>query len=65
MERWLVQILNQAKKLCSPSVLDNIRVSVQKMVDHAATTENPWDDVFAWIIQMIVGKPGATAEPDD
>lgn len=65
MERWLVTILNQAKKMCSPSVLENIRVSVQKMVDHAETTDNPWDDVFAWIIQMIIGKPGSTSETSE
>jgi len=65
MEKWLVTILNQAKKMCSPSVLENIRQSVQKMVDHAATTDNPWDDIFAWIIQMLVGKPESTTEPSE
>lgn len=65
MEKWLVTILDQAKRMASPSILENIRQSIQEMVDHAATTENPWDDIFAWILQMIVGKPGSTSEPDE
>lgn len=65
MEKWLVQILAQALRLASPAVVKNCRESVEKMVEHAATTENPWDDILAWILQMIVGKPGAATQPSD
>ena len=65
MEKWLVTILQQAKKMASPAVLENIRKAVQQMVDHAATTDNPWDDILAWILQMIVGKPASTTEPSE
>jgi type IV secretory pathway VirB2 component (pilin) len=65
VEKWLVTILGKAKEMASASVMGNIRTSVQEMVDHAATTDNPWDDIFAWILQMIVGKPGDTTKPID
>ena len=65
MEKWLVTILKQAILMASPAILENFRKSIQEMVEHAATTDNPWDDIFAWILQMIVGKPGSTTEPDE
>ncbi|KKN18852.1 hypothetical protein LCGC14_0951610 [marine sediment metagenome] len=65
MERWLITILANAKKMASPAILENIRESVQQMVNHAKTTENPWDDIFAWIMQMIVGKHGESTDKDE
>ena len=65
MEKWLVTILKQAILMASPAILENFRKSIQEMVEHAATTDNPRDDIFAWILQMIVGKPGSTTEPDE
>ena len=62
MEKWLVTILRHSMEMASPSILDNLRMSIQAMVDHAATTENPWDDIFAWILQSLVGKPGSTSK---
>lgn len=65
MEKWLFTILQQAKKKASPALLENLRTSMQGMVDHAATTDNAWDDIYAWIMQSLVGKPGDTTEPSE
>lgn len=62
VEKWMVTILKHAMQMASPSIIENIRKSVQEMVDHAATTENPWDDIFAWLLQVIVGKPGSSVQ---
>jgi hypothetical protein len=65
MEKWLVTIIKQAIKMASPAIIENLRRTVQEIVDHAATTENPWDDILAWILQLLVGKPGDTTETDE
>jgi len=65
MEKWLATLIKQALKLASPAVVKNLREAIQKMVDHAETTENPWDDIIAFLLQMIVGKPGDTTETDE
>ena len=65
MNKWLFIILAKAIAAASPQIVENIRQLMQEMVDKAAKTENPWDDVICELMQTIVGKPGAKVEEHD
>ena len=58
MNRWLFMILSKVIMMASPQILEDLRKRIQEMVERAAVTENPWDDIFVGMIQMMVGKPG-------
>lgn len=65
MNKWILTILHKAMAMATPAILEGFRTSVQEMVDHAKTTVNPWDDILAWLFQLIVGKPGASTQDVD
>lgn len=62
MENWVMGIFKVIMKAASPEIVENIRSMVQEIVTRAAATPNPWDDIFASLLQMIVGKPGQKVE---
>jgi len=58
MENWVIGIFRTIMKAASPEIIENIRGMVQELVTRAAATPNPWDDIFAGLLQTLVGKPG-------
>lgn len=63
VSKLLFTVITKALSLASPEIAEGIRQFVQEMVDRAAKTPNPWDDVFCDLLQGIVGKPGARINP--
>jgi hypothetical protein len=57
MNDIIVNIIKMFLTVASPEIVKMIRKSVQDMVDKARETDNPWDDIFAELLQLIVGKP--------
>ena len=57
-----IQLAKLIRKQASPQVLAQSQASVQELVDNAQTTANPFDDFFAMMLQLIVGKPGETPQ---
>jgi len=64
MNKWIFLILGKALEAASPSIVENLREAIQGMVTTAATTPNPWDDVFCGLLQLIVGKPGSSTKAE-
>lgn len=62
MNQWLFIILGKAIECASPAIVENLRQLVQEMVDKAAKTDSPWDDVLCGLVQMVVGKPGSKVD---
>lgn len=58
MNRFLLMLVQQALKNASPVIVSSIRQMVEEMVQRAAETPNPWDDIIVGLLQMLVGKPG-------
>jgi hypothetical protein len=57
MEKWILTIITHVLEVASPELLQDIRISVDRLVTQAKGTDNPWDDVLAGFLQMLVGKP--------
>ena len=64
MNKFLLMIISQALGAASPAIVASIRQMVQDMVERAAETENPWDDLICGLLQTLVGKPGSVAGGD-
>ncbi len=62
MNKFLLTVLTKIIAMASPEILEGVRQMIQQMVEKAAATPNPWDDIFVGMLQMLVGKPGATTE---
>jgi len=62
MNKWILTVLTRIIAMSSPEILEDVRKMVQVMVNKAATTPNPWDDIFVGLLEMLVGKPGATKD---
>ncbi len=62
MNKWLLTVLTKIIAMASPEILEGVRKLVQEMVDRAAATPNPWDDIFIGLLQMLIGKPGDSKE---
>jgi len=62
MNKWILTVLTRIIAMASPEILEATRQAVQTMCDKAAATPNPWDDIFTNLLQMLVGKPGATKD---
>lgn len=57
MQDLLFKVLTMFLSVASPQIVQTIRVAVNDLVIKAAATDNPWDDMFAGLLQGIVGKP--------
>ena len=57
MQKWFLTVLMHVISVASPEILKSVRVKIAELADEAKKTENPWDDVLAGIMQMLVGKP--------
>jgi len=62
MQKWWLFIIKQAIAAASPEIVEGLRQMVAEIVVKAKETENPWDDIFAGVLEMIVGKPGEPRE---
>lgn len=62
--KWMFSLLKHAVKMGTPDIVRNIQESVQEQVVKAEATPNPWDDIICWVLQLIVGKPGASQDGD-
>ena len=60
MEETALKLFQIVCKAASPEIINNFQLMVQEILDRAKATENPWDDIFAMLLQMAVGKPGET-----
>ena len=58
----VIKLAKVILKQASPQVLEQAQNAVQELVDQARTTANPFDDFFAMMLQLIVGKPGEKPE---
>jgi len=58
----MVRIVKTIMKAATPEIIENLRLMVQEIVDRAKATPNPWDDIFAGIVQSVIGKPGDKIE---
>lgn len=58
MDETALKLFKVVCKAASPEILNNFQLMVQEISDRAKTTVNPWDDIFAMLLQMAVGKPG-------
>lgn len=65
MNKFLMLLLGQAMKKASPAIVANLREMVQNMVERAAETENPWDDIIMNLLQLLVGKPGSNLDESE
>lgn len=57
MNDLIFKIIQMFLNVASPQIVQTIRVAVDNMVVEAAKTDNPWDDMFAGLLQALVGKP--------
>lgn len=55
-------MLTRIIAMATPEILEDVRKHVQEMMVKAKETVNPWDDIFVGLLQMLVGKPGATKD---
>ena len=56
-QKMLFKMLLMAMAAATPEIVEGIREGVQKMVERAAETPNPFDDVLVGLLQSIVGAP--------
>lgn len=57
MNDLLFRIIDMLLKVASPEIIKAIQLAVDDMVKQAMKTSNPFDDVFAGLLQALVGKP--------
>lgn len=62
MNKWILTVLTRIIAMASPEILEGVREMVQTMIAKAAATPNPWDDILVGLLEMLVGKPGATKD---
>ncbi len=65
MNKWLFTILRNALTMATPQILEDLRKTVQDMMDRAKETVNPWDDIFIGLLQLIIGKPNQKIEANE
>lgn len=65
MHKWIFLIIANALKHASPAIIEDLRRMVQDMMDRAEKTDNPYDDMFVGMLQLIIGKPGETSQPEE
>lgn len=64
-QKFIFNMLMQVLGAASPNIVEGIRISVEAMVKAAAETKNPWDDMAAGLLQMIVGRPKEPLPKED
>lgn len=64
-QKVLFKMLLGAKEAGSPEIVEGIREYVEKMVKRAKETPNPFDDVYAGLLQSIVGTPKEPIESEE
>lgn len=58
MENVVMNVIRMVLHTASPEIVELIRKSVQDLKSQAEATPNPWDDMLAGMLQLLVGKPG-------
>lgn len=64
-QRQMYEMLGMMLASATPAIVESIRKAIAKMAVDAEQTENPWDDMLALMLRMIIGSPGEPIEEVD
>lgn len=64
-QKQMYEMLGFMLASATPAIVERIREAVAKMAVDAEQTENPWDDMLALMLRMIIGSPGEPIEEED
>lgn len=56
MSKIIVDILLKAFSLLSPEMRKTLLAFVADLEAKAKLTQNPWDDVFVFVLKMLIGQ---------
>lgn len=57
-QKQMFELLMVMLTSASPEIVEELRAAIQKMKVAARETENPWDDMLAMLLGIIMGRPG-------
>lgn len=57
-QKQMFELLLMMVTAASPEIREAIREAVAKLAVDARKTENPWDDMLAMVLGIIIGRPG-------
>lgn len=56
MQKLIIDILMKAFGLLSPEMRKTLLAFIADLETKAKLTQNPWDDVFVFVLKLIVGE---------
>lgn len=63
-QKEMFELLEAMLRFASAEIVEELRAAVHKMAMDARETENPWDDMLAMVMGIIIGRPGEPVRGD-
>lgn len=57
-QKEMFELLGGMLAFASPEIVEDLREAIHRMGVKAKETPNPWDDMLAMMMGIIIGRPG-------